>query len=277
ALLSSPGGLGILCAVACSAAGLEIPQLSPETRAAIAELLPREASLANPVDMLGSAVGATYEAVLPHVLTDPGIDAVIVLFVPPVVAGAEEVAEAVVRGVRSAPETGKPVLAAFISDEGVPDVLLRPRSGVAAFEYPESAARALAHAVDRAEWLRRPVGETPELEGIDRPAAEGLVASVLASSTDRWLGAAQVPELLGAYGVPLVPEGVESTLEGVVEAARGLGFPVVVKSAVPGAHKTESGGIALDLAGVDDVRTAVERIGLPIVVQPMIRGGAELL
>jgi acetate---CoA ligase (ADP-forming) len=277
ALLTNAGGLGILCADACSAAGLEIPQLSPETRAAMADLLPREASLANPVDMLGSAVGATYEAVLPHVLSDPGIDAVIVLFVPPVVAGAAEVAEAVVRGVAKTPDAGKPVLAAFITDEGIPAVLLRSRSGVAAFEYPESAARALAHAVDRAEWLRRPVGETPELEGIDRFAAEALVASVLASSTDVWLEAPQVRELLGAYGIPLVPERVESSVEGAVSASRDLGFPVVVKSAVPGAHKTESGGIALDLAAEEDVREAVGRMGLPVLVQPMIPGGAELL
>ena len=277
ALLTNAGGLGILCADACSAAGLELPPLSAETRAKLAELLPREASLANPVDMLGSAVGATYEAVLPHVLADAGIDAVIVLFVPPVVAGAEEVAEAVVRGVRSAPDTGKPLLAAFISDEGIPASLLRPDSGVAAFEYPESAARALAHAVGRAEWLRRPVGEPPELERIDRHAAEALVATLLGPSTDAWLTSPQVRELLGAYGIPLVPDRAESSLEGALSAACELGYPVVVKSAVPGAHKTESGGIALDLAAEEDVRAAVERIGLPVLVQPMIRGGAELL
>ena len=172
AVLTNAGGLGILCADACAGAGLELPQLAPETRARLAESLPREASLANPVDMLGSAVASTYEAVVPHVLADPGIDAVIVLFVPPVVAGAEEVAEAVVRGVEAGGQPDKPVLAAFISDEGIPASLLRRGSGVAGFEYPESAARALAHAVDRAEWLRRPVGEPPVLDGIDRPAAE---------------------------------------------------------------------------------------------------------
>ena len=70
------------------------------------------------------------------------------------------------------------MLAAFISDEGIPASLLRRGSGVAGFEYPESAARALAHAVDRAEWLRRPV-KPPLLDGIDRPAAEALIASAL--------------------------------------------------------------------------------------------------
>jgi acetyl coenzyme A synthetase (ADP forming)-like protein len=277
ALLTNAGGLGILCADACAAAGLELPTLSEETRTKLAGVLPREASLANPVDMLGSAVGSTYEAVLPHVLADTGIDAVIVLFVPPVVADAEEVAQAVVRGVRRAPDTGKPVLAAFVSADGIPACLLRPDSGVAAFEYPESAARALAHAVNRAEWLRRPAAAPPALEGIDRPAAEALVDSVLATSTDVWLDAPQVRELLAAYGVPLVDERVARSAEEAVEAARELGLPVVVKSAIPGAHKTETGGIALDLATEQDVRAAVERIRPPVVIQPMIGGDTELL
>src|SRR4029450_14033671 len=106
----------------------------------------REAPLANPIDMLGSAVGSTYEAAIPHVLADPGIDALIVLFVPPVVAGAEETAEAVVRGVRAVSQLDKPVLAAFISAGGVPASLVEAHPAIATFEYPGSAARALGHA-----------------------------------------------------------------------------------------------------------------------------------
>jgi acetyl coenzyme A synthetase (ADP forming)-like protein len=277
ALLTNAGGLGILCADACAAAGLELPPLSDETRMRLTDALPREASLANPVDMLGSAVGSTYEAVLPHVLSDPGIDAVIVLFVPPVVAAADEVAEAVVRGVRQAPETGKPVLAAFVAAEGIPACLLRPDSGVAAFEYPESAARALSHAVDRSEWLRLPAVAAPDLSGIDRAAAESLVAAVLSASSDVWLSPAQVRVVLSSYGIPLVDERLVGSPGEAVDAVRELGLPVVVKSGVPGAHKTETGGVALDLATEEEVRAAVERIGPPVVIQPMIRGGAELL
>jgi acetyl coenzyme A synthetase (ADP forming)-like protein len=277
AVLTNAGGLGILCADACAGAGLELPHLAEETREKLASVLPREASLANPIDMLGSAVGSTYEEAIPHVLADPGIDALIVLFVPPVVAGAEEVAEAVVRGVRAVPALEKPVLAAFISAGGVPASLVASDPPIATFDFPESAARALGHAADRAEWLRRPAGEVPELDGADRSAAEALVRSVLASSNDAWLTAAQIRELFGAYRIPLVPERVVDTAAEAAEAARELGFPVAAKSAVPGAHKTESGGIALDLGDEDAVRAAAERIGGPVLVQPFIRGGAELL
>ncbi|HKD94562.1 MAG TPA: acetate--CoA ligase family protein, partial [Gaiellaceae bacterium] len=83
--------------------------------------------------------------------------------------------------------------------------------------------------------------------------------------------------LLQAYGVPLVPERVAATAGEAVEAASELGFPVVLKTAAPGVHKTEQGGIALDLADEAAVREAAVRIGPPFVVQPFVRGGAELL
>jgi acetate---CoA ligase (ADP-forming) len=277
AVLTNAGGLGILCADACAGAGLELPHLAEETRERLSAVLPREASLANPVDMLGSAVGSTYETVIPLVLADPGVDALIVLFVPPVVAGAEEVAEAVVRGVHTSAAADKPVLAAFVCAGGVPSCLVEADPPIATFAYPESAARALGHAADRAEWLRRPAGEVPELDGIDRAAAEALVRSVLASSNDAWLTAPQVRQLFDAYGIPLVPERIASTPDEAVAAATELGFPGVIKTAVPGAHKTDSGGIALDLAREDDVRAAATRIGCPVLVQPFVRGGAELL
>ena len=81
--------------------------------------------------------------------------------------------------------TDKPVLAAFIAAEGMPACLLEADRLIATFEFPESAARALGQAAGRAEWLRRAVGDTPDLEGIDRQAAQALVAEVLPRRTTR--------------------------------------------------------------------------------------------
>jgi succinyl-CoA synthetase beta subunit len=117
----------------------------------------------------------------------------------------------------------------------------------------------------------------PELAGIDREAAQAVVDRALAKAEDLWLDPASTRELLLAYGVPLVPERVAHSEEEAVAAASELGCPVVVKTAAPGAHKTETGGIALDLADEAAVREAVARIGAPVVVQPMIPSGAELL
>jgi acetyl coenzyme A synthetase (ADP forming)-like protein len=277
AMLTNAGGLGILAADACEAAGLELPPLGDATRRALVDLLPPEASLANPVDMLGSATEETFGAVLPHVLQDPGIDAVLVLFVPPVVAEAEAVAERVVRAVEASGETEKPVLGVFVSHEGTPGALLRHPRRVAAFPYPESAARALGRAVQRAEWLRGPVGRVPALEGIDEAGAAAVVARVMSRAEDVWLDPADVRDLLGAYGIPLVAERLASNADKAVAAATELGYPVVVKTAEAGAHKTEKGLLALDLKEPQEVREAFERIAGAVIVQPMVRGGAELL
>jgi acetyl coenzyme A synthetase (ADP forming)-like protein len=269
-VITNAGGLGILCADACEAAGLELPALAAETETALRAVLPAEASFANPIDMLGSATGATYEQVLPIVLADPGIDAVIVLFVPPVVAGADEVARAVGRA--STDTKGKPVLTSLIAEGDLP-----PTPGLTNFAYPESAARTLGLAAARAEWLRRPAGSVPALEGVDKARGRGVITEALAAGDHLWLRPDQVRELLEAYGIPVVPERVAETVEEAAAAADELGFPAVVKSAEPGAHKTETGGIALGLTTTDDVREAADRIGPPIVVQPMLEGSAELL
>jgi acetyl coenzyme A synthetase (ADP forming)-like protein len=275
AVLTNAGGLGILCADACEAAGLELPQLSEETVRAIAPLLPREASLANPVDMLGSASDGSYESVLPILLADPAVDAVIVLFVPAVSATADAVADAIAR-VGGAANGDKPVLAVVMSAEGIP-APLRAAPSVAAFGYPESAARALGRAAQRADWLRRPFGSVPEVEGVDADAALAVVERALDDDGGRWLEPTEVRDLLLAYGIPLVQEEQASSADEAIAAAAGMRYPVVVKTAAAGAHKTETGGIALDLADNEAVRDAVDRIGAPVLVQPMVSGGAELL
>ena len=274
-ILTNAGGLGILCADACESAGLEVPALTPETEEALRAVLPAEASVANPVDMLGGATSESYALVLPHLLADPHVDAVIVLFVPAVSATADEVAAAVASTARDV-GAEKPTLAVVMSSEGIPEAL-RVSSAVAAFAYPESAARALGRVAERADWLRRPQGAVPELDGIDRAAAHAVVDAGLERAEDVWLEPDETRALLSAYGVPVVKERTAGSADDAVAAAGELGYPVVVKTDAAGAHKTESGGIALDLADEESVRAAVDRIGAPVIVQPMVGGGAELL
>jgi acetyl coenzyme A synthetase (ADP forming)-like protein len=269
AVLTNAGGLGILCADACESAGLDLATLGESTRERLLQVLPAEASVANPVDMLGSATHETFRNALPIILEDTGIDSVIVLFVPVVGVDEDEVGAAISRAAREAGE--KTVLCAFLSSKGAP-ASLRSAAPVPAFEYPEAAARALGRAAERGDWLHRPAGVVPELD-VDREAA----AAVIHADGDRWLEPDEARRLLGSYGLPVVPERFAETPEEAAAAAAELGFPVVVKTATAGAHKTESGGVALNLTGEAEVRGAVERIGGRVVVQPMIHGGAELL
>jgi acetate---CoA ligase (ADP-forming) len=265
AVVTNAGGLGILCADACEAAGLSLPPLEPATTAALARVVPAEASSANPVDLLGSATAGTYEVALPIVLADPGIDAVIVLFVPPVVATTADVAAAIASVSATA---DKPILPVVISADGSP---------VGSFTYPESAARALGLAARRAAWLRRPVAEAPHLDHLDHGAAAAVVARVLADTDDAWLDASDLRALLAAYGLPLVGERTATDADAAVSAAEELGYPVVVKTAAAGAHKTETGGVHLDLRDEAAVRRACGAVNGPVLVQQYVTGGVELL
>jgi acyl-CoA synthetase (NDP forming) len=206
------------------------------------------------------------------VLADPAFDATIVLFVPTVGSDEAEVGAAISRAAATAPE--KTVLCVFVSAQGAPPSL-RSAGNVPAFGYPEAAARALGRAAERGEWLRRPAGSLPEVDR-DREEAQAAVREALAAGGG-WLDAAQTRRLLEAYGVPLVPERGVASADAAVEAARELGYPVVLKTAAAGAHKTEQGGVILDLGDDEAVRVAAERLGGPLLVQPFVRGGTELL
>ncbi len=276
AVLTNAGGLGILCADACEGAGLELPQLAEATRTTLAASLPAEASVANPVDMLGSADAAAFHAALPVVLADPGIDAVIALFVPTVAVEAAGVGEAISKAAAEANQPGKPVLAVILASTGAP-ATLRSVANVPSFSYPEAAATALGRAAEHGEWLRRSAGTVPDIADVDYDGAAEVVATALAHDDEAWLDPAATRRLLLAYGIPLVGEQVAGSPDEAVAAAEELGYPAVVKTAEAGAHKTESGGVALDLQDADAVHAAATRIGCPVIVQPMISSGVELL
>ena len=121
ALVTNAGGLGILAADACEAAGLELPQPGEATRAALAEVMPQEGSAANPIDLLGGANAESFEQALPPVLADPAFDAAIVLFVPTVGTDEEKVGAAISRAAATADD--KPVLCVFVSAKGAPPSL----------------------------------------------------------------------------------------------------------------------------------------------------------
>jgi acetyl coenzyme A synthetase (ADP forming)-like protein len=260
AVVTNAGGLGILCADACEAQNLVLPELTAETLSSLSEVTPAEASLSNPIDLLGSANAALYERVLPLILADPNVDSLIALFVPPVVENARAVEEVLARFARS---SDKPLLSVVLSADG---------TAHGGFEYPESAARALGLAAQRAAWLRRPAGTTPEVS-VDAAAGRAIVTA----APDGWLEPEAASALLAAYGIPLVQERRAGTPEEAAAAAIAIGLPVVVKTAAAGAHKTETGGVALDLRTADEVHAAATRMGGPVVVQQYLTEGTELL
>ena len=276
AIVTNAGGPGILAADACEAQGLELPELSPATAAALRSFLPAAASVGNPVDMIASATPEHYRKATELLLHDPNVDSVIVIFIPPVVTAAEEVATAIKA---ASAGTRKPVVATFMSATG--NVALSP---VPAFRFPESAAVALARVTRYGQWLARPAGEVPCLPGFDRDAARAIVAREVARGAS-WVSPSVADELLKACGIATAESRVARSAGEAAAAAAALGFPVVLK-AVGAAivHKTEMGGVKL---GIDSARAAhaayedfARRLGdrlEAVLVQRMIPTGVEMV
>ena len=285
-IITNVGGPGILAADACSAAGLEVPELSAQTQQLLRSFVSADAGIRNPVDLVASATARQYERALRALLDDDDIDAVIVLFVPPLVTRAEDVAEAVGRA--CAGPRDKPVIASFLGRKGALELLPgTPSAGrVPSFAAPEAAAAALAHAARLAEWRRRPEGQLPALANVDLERAGQLVADRLASRPGgEWLAAEDARELLAAVGVPVVVTSWVRDADDAARAAQDIGLPVALKTA-SGAivHKSDVGGVRLGLRTPDEVRAAFnamrDRLGDRsggAIVQPMVPSGVETI
>jgi len=281
-IVTNSGGPGILATDACGSLGLHVPELTEETRAALAPRLPRQASLRNPVDMIASAGPEAFEAATAAVLRDANIDALLVLFITPVYIDSVAVAEAIVRACAGSP---KPVLSCFMGKEGHAEAIRRLReAGIPVYQFPESPARALATMVRHRAWLERDPGSVPPLE-VDAAAARAVVRAAQADGRTS-LDFEEARRVAEAYGIPFARGVLASSLEEVVDAGADLGFPLVLKATAPGlGHKSDRGGVAVDLRTVDELATAWKRMklafaaedGLAFVVQRMARGDREVI
>jgi acyl-CoA synthetase (NDP forming) len=284
AVVGNAGGCGVLAADASESQGLEVPELAPETQGRLLAVVSKGAATANPVALVASATADEYRAVLEIVLADEGVDAVIVTFAPPVIAGADEVAEAVAEVAMAAE---KPVLANFVVTDRTLEALQRGPERVPWFAYPESAARALARIAPYAEWRNRPEGTVAIFEDLDPAGARRVVEVALArittdATTSVWLDAAAAKELLEAYGVPMLACRRARSAAEATAAATEVGYPVVLKLDAPAVvHKSDLGGVRLHLGSPSEVASAAEELlstfgpGASLVVQPMGPDGVE--
>ncbi|MFN3285621.1 MAG: GNAT family N-acetyltransferase [bacterium] len=259
AIVTNAGGPGILCADACEAEGLVVPVLSPATQERLRAFLPAHAAVSNPVDLVASAPAEHYREAVAAVGADPNVDAVVVIFVPPLVTQAEDVAQAIVEGVARWPDR-KPVLTVFMSARGVPELLRRSHLRIPSYAFPESAARALAHAVRYGQWRSRPAEPAARPADARRDEALALVATAVERGAG-WLAPAEVEALLRCYGVWLVAQRFALTPEEAGELAERFEGPVALKVVAPGVvHKTEVGGVLLDLRGRQEVERAAREM-----------------
>ncbi len=281
-IVTNSGGPAILCADTCQAGGLEVVELSPATRKALASRLSPSAATANPVDMLAAAGPPDYERTISALAESGEVDAIIAIFTPALEAAAEDVEKTVSRCASSL-EGRLPILMALL-----PGTAPRPSEpGPPRYAFGEDAARALAAAAHYADWRRAPRGLEAHFDDLHREEAARVVREALAAGAG-WLAPEAVAELFSCYGLPMVESASAASPHEAGVVAGRMGGMLALKAISPSVlHKTEAGAVRLGLSGEEEVRAAAEMMSSGLeqsghhvdgfVLQRQVAGGVEML
>jgi acetyltransferase len=292
AILTNAGGPGVLATDALVAGGGELAELSEETMAAFDKILPEQWSHNNPVDILGDAEPERYAKSLEIAAKDPAIDGMLVILTPQDMTNPTQIAEKLKPYAKG---FGKPVLASWMGGaEVAAGEQILNQAGIPSFQFPDSAVRAFNY-MWRYSYNLKGLYETPTLpQHADAELKRGRAARILREAREQGrtlLTEYESKQLLGAYGIPSAETRVAVTEEEAVQAAEAIGYPVVVKlHSYTITHKTDVGGVQLNLRNPDDVSRAFrliklfvsEKPGLEhfqgVTVQPMVKlDGYELI
>lgn len=284
-VVTNAGGPAILAVDALESQGLQVPQFSDELQGELRSFLSDEAAVANPVDMIAAAGPDQYRAAIETLLGSDEIDSLITLFIPASDQGVVETATAIRQAGEAAPDD-KTFVVVYMQSGGAPTVLASPDVGFPTFSFPERAAKALRKAVDYEQWLDRPEGKLVEFDDVDRARARAVVDAAVAGVDDEgiWLDPDAVDTVLESYGISIPKASVVTTVDDAVAFAEEAGGSVVLKVISPSAvHKSDVGGVALDVSGAEEITAAYEQVTNAVddpegvLVQEFVSGGHEVL
>jgi acetyl coenzyme A synthetase (ADP forming)-like protein len=292
-ILTNAGGPAILCTDACEAEGLTVPELSPRTYEQLASFLPPAAAVKNPVDLIASATPDQYAQAIMTLLAAEEIDALIILYISLTPTDTGGIADGILSGIRAARQAGvteKPVYVTWMAEGDRDRSFMSGGETIPSYALPETPARVLSKAATYQEWKTRPAGRIPDFPDMDLSVAQKICASAARERGDGWLTADETKQVLTAIRLPLLAGGLAKSVGEAVHVAEQAGFPVAIKLASRTVvHKTDVGGVILDVADASGVRdafkaiqTRLERAGIleemeGVLVQPMLRGGVEVM
>jgi acetyltransferase len=261
AIVTNAGGPGVMTTDALIARNGQLAKLADDTLRQLNELLPSCWSHGNPVDVLGDAPPERFARALEIVLADKGVDAVLVILTPQAMTDPTSTARSVGQlGAKS----HKPVLAAWMGSRVVREgTQVLNELGIPAYDTPAKAVRAFMHLVSYARNLST-LHETPRdlhmAFTMDRQRLRSLFNTFL-SEGGEVLSENVSKAFLDAYGIPVTRPQPARGADEAVEAARGLGYPVVMKIHSPQiTHKTDVGGVVLNLPNDEAVRAAFRQV-----------------
>jgi acetyltransferase len=285
AIITNAGGLGILTADACYNSGLSIASFEEKTVERLREKLPPAANFYDPVDVLGDAGADLYEHALDVVMDDINVNGIIVLVSPQSMTDVPGIAEKVAAKVK---DSKKPILCNFAGGNRIAagEEILN-KYGIPNYSSAERAVASMNALCNYYTIRNHKRGEPAEIKA-DKEYAQSFIDS--ASENKRRMHGLESMDILKAYDIPVVDARIAKTLPDAVKAAEDMGYPIVMKILSPDiSHKSDVGGIRLNLKHADDVERAYNsmmsdvRHYLPdatitgVQLQKMISGGKEVI
>jgi len=282
-LITDTGGPAIIATDELVDLGLEIPPLSEKAKNNLKDKLYPEASLNNPIDVLATAAAPHYRAAMDVLMDEDHIDSLYINFVTPPFVDTESVAKemAEVSKLRK-----KPIICNYMTDKAqwIETTKILKDGGIPCYDFPEMAAKALAALTRYNEMRSQEDGEVKKFNDVNKDKA-GKILSEAKSKGREVLSTADVYEILSAYGLPIANWHISNNEEESIKAAEEIGYPIVIKADAESiVHKSDVGGVAVNLKDSDEVKTIIKEMknkfktdDLRFLIQKYLPSGRELI
>ncbi len=285
-VITNAGGPGIIAADTAERLGVELPHMTRRSISVIASKLPPNATIFNPVDLIGDATSERYAAVLEQAAGDPNVDGILVILTPQAMTDSENTADVIIR---TSAKTDKPIIASFMGEAHVRSAVNKLKNAsIPNFSYPEVAVKAFKHLSDHSAW-RNMEQERPICHEVHKDPLRRKISGFI--DADKFqLGEDDAASILAHYGFRFPRKALARTSREAALLASRIGFPVVMKIASPDIlHKTDVGGVKLNIHSAKETEdsfleiTANARRFMPhafiqgVMLYEMIGGGKEII
>lgn len=286
AIMTNSGGPGIMATDAVCEYGMQMAQLSDETKVKLRSFLPAAASVKNPVDMIASAPLEHYRQTLETLLGDENVDMIMAIYLPFLGLKDIDVAKALMEIKAQNPE--KPIVGVFMTNNEFFKQLADMDVNMPFFMYAEEAVDGMNRLNQQRLWVEKPIGEEVRFD-VDQARAQAIMAEAVAEGRDQ-LSTRESIDVLEAYGVRVCQAGFARTEDEAVAIADRIGYPIVMKmTSKTTSHKTDVGGVRVNIGSADALRAQyqdlvakLEERGLlegleGVIIQEMVKGSREMV
>lgn len=284
-IITNTGGPAVIATDELVSGGLQLPALSERAKNSLKETMLPEATIGNPIDVVATGGGKHFRSALDVLMEEESIDSVYINFVTAPFTDTDEVARQIVEVNK---QKRKPIVCNFMTNMSLERFQVTAKilkdGGVPCYSFPTTAAKALGALYKYHKVQARNIGEAKFFNDVNKTAAENIF-ELAKKSGKEFLSSSDVYRLLSFYKIPVADWKIVSDINSAVKAAEEIGFPVVIKADSESLiHKSDMGGVAVNLKNAEEVRMTVEKMNskfhandLRFFVQKFLPGGRELI